>query len=410
MHRLIGFFKKRKIILIAVLLIVVAAFAGKKIFSTSDTTQTTQQKSEAEVTRGTVTSGISASGKVETANFLPITTSVNGIVKQVFVKEGDTVTKGQKIMEITLNADGEESLAQAYGSYLSAKNSLASAKTGLLSDESAMINAQEAFDNEKESNSYQSHDERVSYKLAENAYQVAKNNYDQQQSSITQAQVSLNKAWLAYQAQSPIITAPDSGTVANILVVEGMDITNSLSERTSTSVASIKKPGTPIVSLNITELDINNVKVGQKVLINLNSVERKTFTGTVAGIDKIGAISGGVTNYTVIVRFDDSSDLVLPNMGADGQIVVEEKENVLMVPTSAVTSERQNTYVTVLENGTEKRVEVKIGISDGRNTEIISGLNEGDKVVVSSLPTTGFTEAQQQNQRGEFRGPGMFIR
>lgn len=400
--------KRHRFHVLGILIIGGIILGGQKLLSQEETTTRTQQTSTTTAEMGTVISTIEASGQVESANFLAITTSVNGIVKQVFVNEGDTVVKGQKIMEITLNADGEESLAQAWGAYLSAKNSLEKAKSELYAKDTALINAKEDFDNEKIENSYQTHDERVSYSLAENSYLTAKENYDQQQATIQQSQVAVNKAWLSYQAQSPTIVAPDSGTIANILVVEGMDITNSLSERTSASVASIKKEGNPIVSLNISELDINSVKVGQKVNIELSSIDDQIFTGEVVGIDKIGSVSSGVTNYPVIIRFDQSSDLVLPNMGADAQIIVEEKTDVVVVPAAAISSKNQQAYVTKVENGNEIEVPVEAGISDGIKTEILSGVEVGDEVTLATLPTSGFTEAQSQSGTNNFRRPGIF--
>jgi RND family efflux transporter MFP subunit len=313
-------------------------------------------------------------------------------------------------MELTLSSDGEESRMQAWGSYLSAKSNLERAKSDLLTKESALLRAEDTFETEKENNSYQTEEERKAYKLAENDYQTTKDSYELQKNSITQAEISLSKALLSYQAQSPTIVAPDTGTIANILVVEGMDITNSLSERTSTSVASIKKEGTPIVSLSISELDINKLKVGQKVLVTLDSIEDQTFQAEVAGIDRIGESTSGVTAYTVIARFNESSDLVLPNMSVEGDIILEERENVLLVNSSALISEKQITYVTVLENDVKKKVEVKIGLADGTNTEIVSGLEEGDEVIISALPSSGFSEAQDQAQQNNSRsgfGGGM---
>lgn len=398
--------KSKKTYIILLLLLGGLIYGGQKLLNQSDSTSTsTTESTTQKVQRGTISQAVEASGYVETANFLTVTTSVNGIVKQVFVKEGDTVIKGQKIMEITLNSDGEESLSSAWAAYLSAKSSLQSAKDGLYAKESALINAEEAFDTEKERNSYQTHDERTAYKLAENTYLTAKSNYDMQQDEIQKAEASLNKAWLSYQAQSPTVVAPDSGTIANIVVVEGMDISNSLSERTSASVASIKKEGTPIVSLSVNELDINDVDVGQRVNIELNSVEDKVFTGEVVGIDKIGSVASNITSYTVIVKFDEASDLALPNMGADASIIISQKEDVLYVPTSAITSKQNKTYVTVMDNGQEKQQEVEVGISDGKNTEIVSGLEEGAEIVVGALPTSGFTEAQSQSNNVRF--PGM---
>lgn len=401
--------KKYKIYIGGTLLILAIAIGGQKLLNKTESTEVVQNTTS-KVTRGSITSSISSTGQVETANYLPVTTSVSGIVKEVFVKEGDTVSKGDKIMELTLSSDGEESRMQAWGSYLSAKSNLEKAKSDLLTKESALLRAEDTFETEKENNSYQTEEERKAYKLAENEYQTTKTSYELQKDSITQAEISLNKALLSYQAQSPTVIAPDTGTIANILVVEGMDITNSLSERTSTSVASIKKEGTPIVSLSISELDINKLKVGQKVLVTLDSIEDQAFLAEVAGIDRIGESTSGVTAYTVIARFNESSDLVLPNMSVEGDIILKEKENVLLVNSSALTSEKQVTYVTVLENGVKKRIEVEIGLTDGTNTEIISGLKEGDEAVISALPSSGFSEAQNQNRQsnsGSGFGGGM---
>lgn len=389
--------------------ILLVVIVGQNLLTENKNSET-ESTATAEVTRGNITSSVSASGNIETANYLAVTTSVNGIVKKVYVQEGDFVTKDQKIMDITLNSDGEESLASAYASYLSAKSSLERAKNDLLSKESALINAENNFEDEKEDNSYQTEEEKESYKISENSYLVAESELKIQEQAITQAHVSLNKSWLSYQAQSPSIVAPDSGTIANILVVEGMDISNSLSERTSSTVASIRKEGTPIASLNITEVDINKIKVGQKVVMTLNSIDNKKFTGTLVGIDKIGATSSGVSNYPVIVKFDENSDLVLPNMGVDAEIIIDEKSEALLVPTAAISSTKNGKTVTLLKDNSAETRKVEIGISNDKFTEVISGLNEGDVVQVKSLPTQGFTNSSEQNKDVRMPGVGGFMR
>jgi len=294
------YIKQHKIVFALILLIPIIIFTGQYYLNKSSVEISSSQQIQTEVKKGNISSTVSASGQIETANYLAITTSVNGIVKKVYVKEGDIVKKGQKIIEVTLDSEGEISLANAYASYLRAKNALDSAKNSLIPLESAVIQKEEAFDTEKEENSYQSHDERISYKLAENDYFTAKNNYESKKNELTQLQISANSAWNEYQSQSPVITASYDGYIANIVAVEGTRIENSVSERSVQTVASIKIEGTPIAVLNITELDINNIKVGQKAKILLNSVRDETFTGTVVGIDKIGSLTGGVSNYPVI--------------------------------------------------------------------------------------------------------------
>lgn len=404
--------KKLKILLVAVILIATSFFIFKNRTENKHSDTTGQEEISVLAERGTIKEVVSASGKIETANYLTVTTSVNGIVNKVYVKEGDTVTRGTPIMDITLSAEGEESLAAAWSSYLSAKNSLTSAQGGLITLESSLIIAEEDFEDEKVHNSYQSHDERIAFTLAENDVEVAQINYDTQFSVIDQKQAALNKAWLTYQAQSSTVVAPGSGVIANILLVEGMNITNSLSERTSQSVASIRKKGAPIASLNISEVDINKVKVGQIVELSLNSIANKTFSGEVVGIDKIGTIASGVSNYPVIVKFSEESDAVLPNMGVDAEIIIQQKENVVYVPNAAIISLHGNTMVRT-QGGSESRpVQVEIGITTNDHTEIVSGIDEGTTVFINTLPTSGFTtpagerEQSGSGRRGIFPGAG----
>lgn len=396
--------KKHKAILILLILIPLVIFGGQRLLNGSSVTNSVKQSIQEPVKKGDITASISASGQIETANYLPITTSVNGIVKKVYVKEGDTVTKGQKIMEVTLDSEGELSLASAYSAYLKAKNSLDSAKNSLYTLESTKIQKEDAFNTLKKTNTYQSHDERTAFKLAENDYLKAKNDYDQQASTITQMQIALNSALNEYQSQSPSITSPAAGIVANIVSVEGTKIENSVSERSIATVASIKQPGTPIASLNVSELDINKVRVGQKVDLKLNSDTENSYSGVVAGIDKIGSQTNGVSNYPVIIKFDKENEKALPNMGVEADIIVEAKTGVLYVPTAAIKTAQGTSYVV---DAAGNRRQVKIGTADSTNTEITEGLAEGDVVLVEALATTGFTSTTQNSTRG-FGAVGVF--
>lgn len=402
---------KYKWIVLAIVLIPTIIIVGQKILGSKEAG--TQQQLTSTVKRGTITSYVSTTGTIQAANYLAITTSVNGIVKKVYVTEGEKVVKGQKIMEVTLDSEGERSLADAYSSYLRAKNSLESAKNSLYGLETAMLQKEEAFEDEKETNSYQDHDERLSYKYAENEYLQAKNAYEIQKSSIKQAEIALESAYSEYQAYSSTITAPANGVIANIVATEGTKIENSVtSDRSVETVASIKQEGTPTASLNVTEVDINNIKVGQKAKLTLSSISDQTFEGTVTGIDKIGTQSSGVSNYPVIVKFDSDNDKVLPNMSVTADIIIESHDNTLYVPTSAVNTAGDTKYVLVPEGAGQKKATVKVGISDDSNTEILEGLNENDVVILSTLPTEGFTSSSKNssNDRGGgmmMGGPGM---
>ncbi|OGC39026.1 hypothetical protein A3K42_00315 [candidate division WWE3 bacterium RBG_13_37_7] len=408
MTKIRSFLAKFKWILLAVIIIAGIILGGQFFLNKSETNGQTQQAATAVVKKGNIISSVSASGNIQTANYLALTTSINGIVKKVFVKEGDRVVKGQKIMELTLDSEGERSQSSSYASYLKAKISVDSAKNSLISLENTMVQKEEAFNSLKKINSYRTHNERVNYTLAENEYTKAKNDYDIQKANIAQAEVSLNNAWLDYQTQSSIITATADGVIANIVSVEGTKVSNSVSERSTQTVASIKMEGTPIASLDVTELDINKVKVGQKVNMTLDSVSKETFTGTVVGIDKIGSVQSGVSNYPVIIKFDSDSEKVLPNMGADADIITEEKADVLYIPTSAIQTSNGKKFAEVVQGDTTNKVEITTGISDSTNIEIISGLNENDEVLINTLPTTGFTSSSSSQNRSGVSVFGAF--
>jgi len=406
MKSVLKYLKQHKLIVFLILVIGSVIYFGQKFLGNPDATSNTNENVTAIVERGTLSSSVSASGRIETANYLAITTSVNGIVRKVYVTEGDKVVKGQKIMDITLDSEGERSLSEAYSSYLRAKNSLESAKNSLYSSETTMLQKKEAFENEKVENSYQSHDERLSYKYAENDYLKAKSDYEVQKSSIRTLEIALESAYAEYQAQSPTITATSDGIIANVLAVEGTKIENSVSsDRSVVTVASIKQEGTPIASVDVTEVDINSIKVGQKVLMTLSSIDNKTFEGKVTGIDKIGSAENGVSNYPVIIKFNEDSDLVLPNMSVDAEIILNQKENTLFIPSAAIKSFSGKKTVNVQKGNQVEQIEVVTGLVAGTNTEIISGLEEGDSVLVQTLPTSGFTSST--NSQNNVRIPGM---
>jgi HlyD family secretion protein len=134
-------------------------------------------------------------------------------------------------------------------------------------------------------------------------------------------------------------------------------------------------------------------------------VRNKKFKATVVGIDKIGSQTSGVANYPVTVKFDTVADEALPNMGVEADIRVASKDKVLYIPTSALIVQG-NTFYVISEQG---KKEVKVGIADEENTEIISGLSEGDRVTLQSLPTSGFTSPESAT-RGGFNSFSIFRR
>lgn len=372
------------------------------------------QVQTASVEKGMIVSSVSASGQVLSVNVMSANTKASGIVKQVYVKDGDYVNKGDKILEIELDFQGEQKNAQAWASYLSAKNTLESALASEYSLQAEMFTKWDIFKELAESDQYKDIDSAnralPEFHIPEKEWLAAEAKYKNQEAVISQAQVAVNSSWLSYQLTSPIITAPTDGIVTSLMFTEGMGIgtLDTGSSESNQKVATIKTEGMPIVSVNLSEIDVSQVELAQKATLTLDSIPDITFTGAVVGVDRIGQTTSGVTQYPAIVQLDSSSPEILPNMAVSANILIKSKDNVLLVPSSAVQNEGGRSFVEVIKDGQQQFVLVETGLVSDTETEIVSGLEEGDLVVISTLSSG--TLLQDQSSPFGRQGVGGMMR
>jgi macrolide-specific efflux system membrane fusion protein len=384
-------------------------FGYTKFFKSNSTAVQTQT---AQVTKGTIVSSVSASGSILTANLLPVTTSASGVIKLVLVKDGQKVTKGQKIAEIELDATGARENSSAYASYLTAKNNVDSANTQLFTLQSAMFSANSKLINDAVHRNLATDDPTY---VQENAdWKASESKYNQQAAVISQSQVALNNAWLTYQNSSNIIYAPYSGTIGNITIVPGMSLTSAVNSSSTTSsngqrVAIVQTEGTPLATFNISEVDVSKVAQGQKATITLTSLGDKTFTGKVISVDKIGTTTSNVTTYPVIIQLDTKADAILPNMATSTNIILDTKNDVLKVPSAAVSTLNGQSTVRVMKAGQEQTISVVTGLSSDTETEIVSGISEGDTVITGTTNTSTSTTSTRSVFSTGFGGGGARI-
>jgi macrolide-specific efflux system membrane fusion protein len=391
---------------LAIILIVGAAFFFA-IFLIFGQKQKQPQYQTAKVQKGTIIVSANASGKVLTGNVINVTTAASGVVKKVYVKDGEKVFAGKKIAEIALDQQGQQKYASSWSSYLSAKNNLESALTNLYTLQSAMFAANQKFIKDAVARNLASDDPTYIQQNAD--WLAAEAKYKNQQLVIEQARAAVNSAQLAYQQASPVITAPAAGVISNIGLVEGMVLTGQAagssdpSSASSFRVAVIQNEAKPLISVNLTEIDAPKVKIGQKATVTFDSLPDKTFTGKVVTVDKIGTTSSNVTNYPALIQLDTNAEEILPNMAANVSIIVDSKSDVLLVPSSAVQNQGGQSMIRVLRKGQIQQVPVQIGLSSDSQTEVISGLSEGDEVITGTLGTT----QTQQGGRSIFGGGGF---
>ena len=180
------------------------------------------------------------------------------------------------------------------------------------------------------------------------------------------------------------ITAPISGTIIEKDAKQGDAMTS------GTTLCIIYDLSYLEMQINVDELQISSLSVGQKVQITADAVQSKTYIGTVTRVSMKGSASGGTTTYPVTIQLDDTDGL-RPGMNANAEIVVAEANNVLTVPNAAIV---RGNYVLVTQDSPSAAnadetmeapdgyvyVPVQTGVSDDDYTEITSGLKDSDTI------------------------------
>jgi RND family efflux transporter MFP subunit len=365
-------------------------------------TAATPQYQTAAVTRDTLIVSTTVSGQVASTNNVQITTQASGVVSHIYAKDGDTVKAGQKLADIELDLTGQQKNTQAWATYQSAQNNLASAKASLFSTQSTMFTKWNTYLNLAQNGTYQNGDGSPNTQNRDAAQFISTNDdwlaaealYKNAQAQVAQSETALSSAWFTYQQSAPSIIAPLSGKLTGFSLQEGSVITAQTTTNgvaANQRVASITTEAAPTITLNLTQIDAPNVKVGNNATVTFDAFTGKTFTGKVVSIDTVGITSSGVTTYPATILLDTTPQGILPNMSASANIITQTKNNVLLVPTSAVQTQNGQTYVRVMKNGQISQATVEIGVASDTQTEIVSGVSEGDTVVTGTTTASSAT-------------------
>ena len=240
---------------------------------------------------------------------------------------------------------------------------------------------------------------------------------DSVDNAIENARISVSNAGSSLEnAQDRLsdyeVTAPISGTV----VTKSAKAGDKIEGGSSGTLCTIYDLTYLEMTMNIDELDISDVAVGQTVEVTADAVEGKTYTGVVTRVSVAGVTSGGITAYPVTVRIDETDGL-LPGMNVDAEIVIEESRDTLAIPCGAL--KRGDTVlitagspsaVNALDQEAPEGyvyVEVETGVSDGSYIEATSGLQEGDTMAYIQVSSSGDSGMMMGGMPGGMPGSGM---
>jgi macrolide-specific efflux system membrane fusion protein len=301
--------------------------------------------------------------------------TISGTVAGLAVNVGDSVKKGQLLFTI-INNDLSVSSAKSVASLQQSKNSLDSA-------ELQVLQAKADYRAAKKSSTSTS-DQR----------KILKEKIDIAEAGVIAAQKSYAATQADYSNQQSVagerkVVAPIDGTVSAINVKNGDD----LGKKSTASSGGYNAPiiigdlATLKAEVQVNEVDIPNVAIGHKVMMTYGAIDGLTVSGKVEKMDALGTITQGVVNYNVTVGFDTLDSRIKPGMSVSAKIITGIKQNVIAVPNSALKTQGNTTYVEVLNNGAqtpEKRT-IEIGVANNTETEIVSGINVGDNVVIQTI-------------------------
>lgn len=340
--------------------------------------------------KGEITQLVSANGTLNPVSLISVGTQVSGIVKKLYVDFNDKVEKGQVLLEL----DDSLLAAQQKQSRANAQSALASLELAS-ANEARMRNlfAQEYV-------SRQELDTAIQAKKAAEAQVLA-----------TRAVVEKDTANVAYT----VIRSPVSGVVVDRAVDVGQTVAASLQTPTLFKIA--QDLAQMQIHANFAEADIGNIKVDQVVKFTVDAFPNRNFQGTVRQVRLNPTTVQNVVTYDVIIDVGNPEQMLKPGMTAYVNIAVNERKDILVVPNAALRFKPVNAAATapngmnkkngdkakrdgfagkvyVLEEGEPVAISVGLGITDGRNTEIVSGeLKAGDQVIVGDTLATAKSPA-----------------
>jgi HlyD family secretion protein len=407
---------KKKVFIISSVVVIIAVIVLLifKPFKKKDAEATFET---IKVERGNITNIVTATGTIEAVISVNVGTQVSGIINKVYVDFNDVVKKGQLLAEID-----KKSLT----------NQLEQSKASV-DQAQAQLNFQEATFNRMKA----LFEKKL---IAQSDYDQALYNYENAKASLTNANAAYdrNKVNLDYAT----IYSPIDGVVLNRAVEEGQTVAASFNTPTLFTIANDLTQME--VQTSVDEADIGKVKKGQRVEFTVDAYVDLKFEGTVSEVRLQPVTTNNVVTYVVILNAPNPDKKLMPGMTASATIFIDEKENTLIVSGKALRFTPSQAYMQKMfakmaadrkskglpagapaagirstgpgfgkEGGKVVWVKdgkggirpnpIKTGIDNGNNIEVVSGLKEGDEVIISmSGDGSSTTKKTESGPRGPF--------
>lgn len=336
------FFKNNKYIILACAILLAGSYGGYRYYQSTQQTESAVKLGR--VTKGDLAETVSATGALSALDNVDISSKITGRIVDVLVKENQHVNAGDVLVRLddtALRATLKQMEAKLVNAQLNYKRDQELLSSGAIS--------QATFD--------------ATYA----DYLVAKSVYDKAVSDV----------------DDTVITTPISGYIIGKPTPVGQTISSGIS--TPQVIMSVATLDNMEIETLVDESDIGRIQEGQKVNFTVDAFPDETFTGVVRLLSKKAVTENNVIYYNVYVTVDNAKGKLLPTMTARAEFIIEEANNVTMVPLNCVYSEGKRSYVKVYNEKTKESrdVDVTLGLSND-NDVVVTGadLQPGEKLLV----------------------------
>jgi len=356
----------------------------------------------ASVERGNIARSVVATGKIEPRSTVEVKSKASGIVKKLYVDYSDYVHKGQVLAELdkeNLEATVRESKANLQAAQAAEESAMASLERNKVDAEGPdMPFLKTGMERARELNK-QGLIAKNSVEDAEKAYQMALNKQSSaiRNLAVSRAEITKAKAMVAQSTASLERADQDLRNSTIVSPIDGLVLSRNV--EVGNAVSSILVLGSQATLLftlgdisdvfvrgKVDQADIGKVYLTQLTRITVESFRDKKFEGKVYQISPLGVEKENVTTFEVKVSIANPGRELKAQMSANAEIILEEKPNVLLVPEAAIIYDKDRKATVEVPDATSdkgrKKVNVKLGISNGVKTELVAGLNQGAKVIL----------------------------
>ena len=379
--------KKTKILIILLILGVGGYFVYDNFFKVKDEKVEFITK---KAKKGSFSKKVDATGEIFATELIDVGAQVSGQIKKLYVKLGDQVKKGDMIASIDSSTqqnsiDNKEAQLAIYKAQLeSAKVALNIAKTQF--DRENALFAKNATSKQE-------------FESAKNTFSANSAKIKELEAQIKQTNIELSTAKINLGYTK--ITAPRDGTVVSVQVEEGQTVN---ANQTTPTIVNIADLSHVKMKMQIAEGDITKIKVGTPVEYSILSEPTKKFQTTVSSIDpglttlsdgSYGSSSSSKSSYSsssssssAVYYYaqsivENKDGILRIGMTTQNELLIANVEGAIIVPSIGIKKDENGTFVYVLKDGKPVKTAVKTGIKDNLDTQIISGINEGDEIITS---------------------------